>query len=116
VWHCPKDLCQHLDFGLLPPRTVRESASVIETTSVWCSEMSPVYSCSCDLFRVPYWRAIQTSCTILTIKSGLHGGWRDGSAANSTDCSAKGPVFNSQQPHGGSHPSVMRSDTVLWYV
>jgi hypothetical protein len=25
----------------------------------------------------------------------------------STDCSSRGPEFNSQQPHGGSHPSVM---------
>jgi hypothetical protein len=26
----------------------------------------------------------------------------------STDCSSKGPEFNSQQPHGGSQPSVKR--------
>ena len=25
----------------------------------------------------------------------------------STDCSSRGPEFNSQQPHGGSQPSVM---------
>jgi hypothetical protein len=29
-------------------------------------------------------------------------GWRDGSAVKSTDCSSRGPEFNSQQPHGGS--------------
>jgi hypothetical protein len=28
----------------------------------------------------------------------------------STDCSSRGPEFNSQQPHGGSHPSVMGSE------
>jgi hypothetical protein len=28
----------------------------------------------------------------------------------STDCSSRGPEFNSQQPHGGSQPSVMGSD------
>jgi hypothetical protein len=28
--------------------------------------------------------------------------WRDGSAVKSTDCSSRGPEFNSQQPHGGS--------------
>jgi hypothetical protein len=28
----------------------------------------------------------------------------------STDCSSRGPEFNSQQPHGGSQPSVMRTD------
>jgi hypothetical protein len=31
---------------------------------------------------------------------------RDGSAVKSTDCSSEGPDFNSQQPHGGSRPSV----------
>jgi hypothetical protein len=29
----------------------------------------------------------------------------------STDCSSEGHEFKSQQPHGGSQPSVMRSDT-----
>jgi hypothetical protein len=33
-------------------------------------------------------------------------GWRDGSAVESTDCFSRGPEFNSQQPHGGSQPSV----------
>jgi hypothetical protein len=28
----------------------------------------------------------------------------------STDCSSRGPEFNSQQPHGGSQPSVMVSN------
>jgi hypothetical protein len=40
-------------------------------------------------------------------------GWRDGSVVKSTDCSSRGPEFNSQQPHGGSQPSVMRSDALL---
>ena len=30
--------------------------------------------------------------------------WRD----ESTDCSSEGPEFKSQQPHGGSQPSVTR--------
>jgi hypothetical protein len=34
-------------------------------------------------------------------------GWRDGSAVKSTDCSYRGPEFNSQQLHDGSQPSVM---------
>jgi hypothetical protein len=29
----------------------------------------------------------------------------------STDCSFEVPEFKSQQPHGGSQPSVMTSDT-----
>jgi len=35
------------------------------------------------------------------------GGWGDGSAVKSTDCSSRGPEFKSQQPHGGSQPSEM---------
>jgi hypothetical protein len=34
----------------------------------------------------------------------------------STDCSPRGPEFNSQQPHGGSQPSVMESDALFWSV
>jgi hypothetical protein len=33
-------------------------------------------------------------------------GWKDGAVVKSTDCSSRGPEFNSQQPHGGSQPSV----------
>jgi hypothetical protein len=32
------------------------------------------------------------------------------------DCSSEGPKFKSQQPHGGSQPSVMRSDSLFWRV
>jgi hypothetical protein len=37
-------------------------------------------------------------------KNFLKRGWRDGSEVKSTDCSSRGPEFNSQQPHGGSQP------------
>jgi hypothetical protein len=40
-------------------------------------------------------------------------GWRDGSVVKSTDCSSGGPEFKSQQPHGGSQPSVIRSDALF---
>ena len=30
------------------------------------------------------------------------------------DCSSEGPKFKSQQPHGGSQPSVMGSDALFW--
>jgi hypothetical protein len=30
----------------------------------------------------------------------------------STDCSSRGPKFNSQQPHDGSQPSVMGYDAL----
>ena len=41
-------------------------------------------------------------------------GWRDSSAGKSTDCSSRGPEFNSQKPHGGSRPLVMGSDALFW--
>jgi hypothetical protein len=31
----------------------------------------------------------------------------------STDYSSRGPEFNSQQPHGGSHSSIWRSGALL---
>jgi hypothetical protein len=43
-------------------------------------------------------------------------GWRDGSVVKSTECSSEGPEFKSQQPHGGSQPFIMRSDTLFWCV
>jgi hypothetical protein len=39
--------------------------------------------------------------------------WKDSSAV---DCSYRGPELNSQQPHGGSQPSVMGSDALFWCV
>jgi hypothetical protein len=30
------------------------------------------------------------------------------------DCSSKGSEFKSQQPHGGSQPSLTRSDSLFW--
>jgi hypothetical protein len=43
-------------------------------------------------------------------------GWRDGSVVKNTDCSSEGPEFKFQQPHGGSQPSVMRSNALFWCV
>jgi hypothetical protein len=43
-------------------------------------------------------------------------GWKDGSVVKSTDCPSKGPEFKSQQPHGSSQPSVMRSDALFWCI
>ena len=52
---------------------------------------------------------------VFLFKETPYGGWRDGSAVKSTYCSSRVPEFNSQQAHGGSQPSVMRSD-VFWHV
>jgi hypothetical protein len=34
----------------------------------------------------------------------------------SLDCSSRGPEFKSQQPHGGSQPSITRNDALFWSV
>jgi hypothetical protein len=45
---------------------------------------------------------------IVILLKQVGGGWRAGSAVKSTDCSSRGPEFNSQQSHGGgSQPSIM---------
>ena len=51
---------------------------------------------------------------VLVLK--VNKGWRDSSAVKSTDCSSEGPEFKSQQPRGGSQPSIMRSDALFWCV
>jgi hypothetical protein len=38
---------------------------------------------------------------------------KGGSEVKNTDCSSRGPELNSQQPHGGSQPSVMGSDALF---
>jgi hypothetical protein len=40
-------------------------------------------------------------------------GWRDGSEVQSADCSSRDHEFTFQQPHSGSHPSVMRYGTLF---
>ena len=47
-------------------------------------------------------------------KKGTYRGWRDGSEIKGTGCSSRGPQFNSQQPHGGLQPPVMRSGVLFW--
>jgi hypothetical protein len=49
-------------------------------------------------------------------KKETEGGWRDGSAGKSTNCSSEHPEFKSQQPHGGAQPSITRSDTLFWNI
>jgi hypothetical protein len=49
----------------------------------------------------------------INLKIEKAGGWRDDSAVKSTDCSSRGPEFNSQQDYGGSQPFVMESDALF---
>lgn len=50
------------------------------------------------------------------IKKDKQEGWRDGSAVENTDRSSDGPEFKSQPPHGGSQPSIRKSDTLSYSV
>ena len=61
-------------------------------------------------------RAIQRNPVSKKKRGGRLKGWRNGLAVKSTDFSSIGPEFNSQQPHGGSQPSVMGSYALFWYV
>jgi hypothetical protein len=36
--------------------------------------------------------------------------------AKNIGCSSRGLEFNSQKPHSGSQPSVMRSDALFWHA
>jgi hypothetical protein len=49
----------------------------------------------------------------LGIKLGLLGWRAAGSAVQGTDCFSRSPEFNSQQPRGGSQPSVCKWDPML---
>jgi hypothetical protein len=50
---------------------------------------------------------IQENNIVKAVSKNILLGWRDGLVVKSTDCSSRGPEFDSQQPHGGSQPSVM---------
>jgi hypothetical protein len=58
----------------------------------------------------------QAVTSVTEVFKASSGGWRDGSVVKSTDCSSRGPELNSQQPHDGSQPSIMGSDTLFWCV
>jgi hypothetical protein len=53
--------------------------------------------------------------TVMASKVGF-AGWSYGSVVKSTNCSSRGPEFNSQQPRGGSQPSTTGSDVLFWWV
>jgi len=57
---------------------------------------------------------IHAGKTLIHLKVKRDGDWRDGSEVKSTGYSSRGPEFKSQQLHGGSQPSVMRSNALFW--
>jgi hypothetical protein len=69
-------------------------------------------------FNVLYIKYIQYYIHSILVKRYIlkERGWRDGSAVKTTGCFPEGPEFKSQQPYGGSQPSVMRLDALFWCV
>jgi hypothetical protein len=55
-----------------------------------------------QVYRVSSRTARATQRNPVSEKKKKVAGWRDGSAAKSTDCSFEGTEFKSQQPHGGT--------------
>jgi hypothetical protein len=61
--------------------------------------------------------------TLKHIKKGNEGAGEMAQWVRAPDCSSEGQVqipakkeFKSQQPHGGSQPSVTKSDSLFWSV
>jgi hypothetical protein len=63
-------------------------SKLLKTSSIWKSEKN------------------KSGILLISALESQSQGWRDGSAVKTTDYSSRGPEFNSQQPHGGSQPSV----------
>jgi hypothetical protein len=53
---------------------------------------------------------------LAAVKKFIEGAGEMAQWVRAPDCSSKGPEFKSQQPHGGSQPSVTRSDALFWSV
>jgi len=64
-------------------------------------------------FQTPFNHSRETKFKVPGPKGAGAGAGEGVSAVKSTDCSSRGPEFNSQQPHGGSPPSVMGFDAPL---
>jgi hypothetical protein len=61
------------------------------------------------------WQTGPDTCFCLVSK-GFEGAGEMAQWVRAPDCSSEGPEFKSQQPHGGSQPSVTRSDSLFWSV
>jgi hypothetical protein len=56
------------------------------------------------------------TCINMSIKQCYFGAGEMAQWVRAPDCSSRGSEFKSQQPHGGSQPSVTRSDALFWSV
>jgi hypothetical protein len=92
-------LCLSLSLSLLPPPPGLSLNSLCRPGWPWTQRDLPA-----------------TASQVLGLKMCATWDWRDASAVKSTDCSSRGPEFNSQQPHGDSQPSVMGPDALFWCV
>jgi hypothetical protein len=52
----------------------------------------------------------------ISIKNIIAGAGEMAQWVRAPDCSSEGQEFKSQQPHGGSQPSITRSDSLFWSV
>ena len=101
-------LTPHLLLGL----TEAQEQQVLLGQSPRCSQHHHCAVYVSDLcfqeFECGRWRAAggQLECSWRAGGRQVEGRWRDGSAVKSTDCSSRGPRFNSQHPHSSSHLSV----------
>jgi hypothetical protein len=100
LYNAPENNSWNLLFSPLPPPCPFSSFFFLSLFS------DPLFSFSYHLSETGFFSLVKTQKT--------DGGWRDASAVKSTDCSPRGHEFSSQQPHGGSQPSVMGSDALFW--
>jgi len=85
-------------------------SSLLRELVIWSQETGCSWKWKI-LYLMLFFKKMKTQIKKVNFKD-----WRDGSAVKSTGCSSRGPEFNSQQPHGGSQPSVMGSDALFWWV
>ena len=75
--------------------------------------LSPLPKCRHYLMIPDSWLGLWFHPSVCFFKRGRVSGWRHGLVVKSTDCSSRGPEFNSQQLHSGSQPSVIGSDALF---
>jgi hypothetical protein len=85
----------------------------------WVEDIVDIFKCFYLLFLFKhlsnfvylfffFFRLGKTFSLVSFLKTGL--------AVKNTDCSSRGPEFKSQQPHGGSQPSVIGSNSHFWGI
>jgi hypothetical protein len=71
--------------------------------------------CSSEPSLQPLGLILKAASTLFVLKINLGAGemaqW-----VRAPDCSSEGPEFKSQQPQGGSQPSVTKYDALFWSV